>query len=366
MKSELTLVEKIFLLTGSFTIAAAVYLGVKYLFPITAPFVIAYLVAMLIEKPVKWLARRLGGRNGLAAIIIVVLMFVVLGGALGYVIWLGIKEIRELIQNYNYYVIYVQQSAAGICSNIDCWLGIADGSSFALVSDVAGQIVASLSDGVGGQLVGKVVSISLPMVINVVKLVGSFIVGVMSVIYLCGSMDKIRAWCRHNVFRREIKIVGDSLGQLIHIYFKVQAVIIVINALLCVIGLMIIGNPYAVVIGVLIGLIDALPIFGAGTVLLPWCVFELISGNFFPAAVLVTLYVLTYFVREIMESRCMGTRLGIAPFTMLVVIFVGLMVYGIMGFILGPVSYCIIKPLILYLKRIIERGKLKNIRKYYE
>ena len=58
----------------------------------------------------------------------------------------------------------------------------------------------------------------------------------------------------------------------------------------------------------------------------------------------------------------MGERLGIAPFTMLIVIFTGLMVYGIMGFILGPISYCIIKALIHYLKTVIERGKLN----YYD
>ena len=73
-----------------------------------------------------------------------------------------------------------------------------------------------------------------------------------------------------------------------------------------------------------------------------------------------TVYIVTYFVREIMESKCMGDRMGIAPFTMLMIIFVGILIYGIMGFILGPVSYVIIKALIGYLKTIIERGTLKK------
>lgn len=84
----------------------------------------------------------------------------------------------------------------------------------------------------------------------------------------------------------------------------------------------------------------------------------LLSGKIYEAAVLITMYIITYFVREIMESKCMGEKMGIAPFTMLMVIFVGLMVYGIMGFILGPISYCVIKALILYLKTVIERGRI--------
>ena len=53
----------------------------------------------------------------------------------------------------------------------------------------------------------------------------------------------------------------------------------------------------------------------------------------------------------------MGDRMGIAPFTMLMVIFVGIMVYGILGFILGPVSYCVIKALITYLRSVLENAE---------
>lgn len=76
------------------------------------------------------------------------------------------------------------------------------------------------------------------------------------------------------------------------------------------------------------------------------------------AVILVVLYIVTYFVREIMESKCMGDRMGIAPFTMLAVIYIGILVYGVVGFILGPISYCIIKALVLYLKSILEHDKL--------
>ena len=54
----------------------------------------------------------------------------------------------------------------------------------------------------------------------------------------------------------------------------------------------------------------------------------------------------------------MGDRMGIAPFTMLAVIYIGILVYGIVGFILGPISYCIIKALVLYLKSILEHDSL--------
>ena len=103
-----------------------------------------------------------------------------------------------------------------------------------------------------------------------------------------------------------------------------------INAGICIAGLLLIHNPYAVVIGILIGLVDALPFFGTGTVLIPWAVILLLFRNYYAGAVLLSVYVMTYFVREIMESKCMGDRLGIAPFTMLMVIFTGH--YGVWNF----------------------------------
>lgn len=356
--TEFTFGQKLKLLAGSVIIVAAVYLGLRYLFPIVSPFIIAYLVALLIEKPVKWLSKRLGGRKYLASGIIVFLLVVVIGGLLGYLLYMGLVEIKHFIRDYDYYVVFARKSASDICGNIDVWLGFEKGSSFKFLCNCTEQLARSMENGNSGQVVEKVVAVSLPVAVNVVKVVGSVIVGVMSVVYLSGLLDKIRKWREETVFWREVSVVTDSLKKLINVYFKVQAFILIINIVVCTAGLFIMGNPYAVVVGMIIGVVDALPIFGSGTILIPWAIFMLLSGKVYEAAILITIYIITYFVREIMESKCMGERMGIAPFTMLMVIFVGLMVYGIMGFILGPVSYCIIKALILYLKTVIERGRI--------
>lgn len=107
-------------------------------------------------------------------------------------------------------------------------------------------------------------------------------------------------------------------------------------------------------LGIIVGVVDALPVFGTGTILIPWMLFNLIMKDFLSAGVVLVAYVITYFVREIMESKCMGDKLGISPFTMLVIIFVGLLVYGIPGFITGPVSFVIIKALVLRLRCVMK------------
>lgn len=352
--------QKLQYISGIVIITVSVIAGFKYVFPFVAPFVIAYAVAVMIEKPVNRLARVFKGRKMIASAVIVILFSAVLCVGIGLAAYFGLAEIKSFIKNYEYNMVTFRQTAARICFNMDGWLGLSDGQCLEFICRCMEKFEKTVDNGGVSQIMTKVVTISVPAVIKTITVTGSVIICFISVVYLAVVIDNVRDWKKENVFRMEIKAVSDSLYRLIHVYFKIEALILVINSILCIIALLIIKNPYAVVLGILIGIVDMLPVFGTGTVLLPWALFELVNKNVTSAAVLVSAYVVTYFVREIMESKCLGDKTGIPPFVMLMVIFLGIMIYGIMGFILGPVSYCIMKALILHLKIEIERGTLKD------
>lgn len=352
--------QKLQYISGIVIITVSVIAGFKYVFPFVAPFVIAYAVAVMIEKPVNRLARVFKGRKMIASAVIVILFSAVLCVGIGLAAYFGLAEIKSFIKNYEYNMVTFRQTAARICFNMDGWLGLSDGQCLDFICRCMEKFEKTVDNGGVSQIMTKVVTISIPAVIKTITVTGSVIICFISVVYLSVVIDNVRDWKKENVFRMEIKAVSDSLYRLIQVYFKIEALILVINSILCIIALLIIKNPYAVVLGILIGIVDMLPVFGTGTVLLPWALFELVNKNVTSAAVLVSAYVVTYFVREIMESKCLGDKTGIPPFVMLMVIFLGIMIYGIMGFILGPVSYCIMKALILHLKIEIERGTLKN------
>ena len=352
--------QKLQYISGIVIFTVSVIAGFIYVFPFVAPFVIAYAVAVMIEKPVNRLARVFKGRKMIASAVIVILFSAVLCVGIGLAAYFGLAEIKSFIKNYEYNMVTFRQTAARICFNMDGWLGLSDGQCLDFICRCMEKFEKTVDNGGVSQIMTKVVTISVPAVIKTITVTGSVIICFISVVYLAVVIDNVRDWKKENVFRMEIKAVSDSLYRLIHVYFKIEALILVINSILCIIALLIIKNPYAVVLGILIGIVDMLPVFGTGTVLLPWALFELVNKNVTSAAVLVSAYVVTYFVREIMESKCLGDKTGIPPFVMLMVIFLGIMIYGIMGFILGPVSYCIMKALILHLKIEIERGTLKN------
>ena len=346
--------DRLKLLTGSVVITAATILILKYLFGYVWPFLVAYIIAIAIERPVKRLSGHMWNKKGLAAALIVILLTVVFAAIITYLIYMGIHELKLFIRNYDFYVIVLRQHCARLCLDIDSLMGLRQGCCMAFMERCFTGMTGSLT------IANKVIKVSVPFAIWITKVAGSLIVCIMSVVYLAGVLDKIRMWRQTTVFKDEVQAVTLALKNLLNVYFKIQLIIMAINSSISIAGLLIIHNSYAVIIGILIGLIDALPIFGTGTVLIPWSLILLLLRDVRSAAVLMTVYIVTYFVREIMESKCMGDKMGIAPFTMLMIIFVGILIYGIMGFILGPVSYVIIKALIGYLKTVIERGTLKK------
>ena len=126
---------------------------------------------------------------------------------------------------------------------------------------------------------------------------------------------------------------------------KAQGIIILVVMVLCTAGLWALGNPYFLLLGIVIGLMDALPFIGTGTVLLPMAVFLLFRGNIRLAVGYAGLFLLTYIVREFLEPRMLGAKLGIYPFVMVVVVYAGLYLYGTAGVILGPVTLLTVKEI---------------------
>lgn len=348
--------RRLVLLLGSGVIVFLVYLAVRYLFVLASPFIIAYGIALVIEKPVNALAKVFRGKKALASTLIVTGLTMIIAAAVFYITWLGVAEIKSFIANFEYLFIMVRQKTAGICLDVDGMLGLSDGCSLEFVCSCVDRIRRIFRNGQPEEVVSSVLRISFPILVNTAVIAGAVIVCLISVVYLSGVLEKVRKWRENSIFREEVCALTLELKKLIQVYFKIELIIMLINAGICIAGLLLIHNPYAVVIGILIGLVDALPFFGTGTVLIPWAVILLLFRNYYAGVVLLSVYVMTYFVREIMESKCMGDRLGIAPFTMLMVIFTGIMVYGILGFILGPLSYCMMKALIRYFASVLENA----------
>lgn len=347
--------KRLTLLAGGIVIAAVIFFIFKVLFYYVWPFMLAFCFAVLLQKPIIGLSRIVRGKRTLAASIVVTIVTLIILAVLLYVGYMAFRELKNFIANFDDNLNSLDGQLKLVCCRIDGWIKLKEGCSYAFFEKCKGIII----DGDGQQMFFTIMrKHSVPVITWCIMAVAGLIVCFIGTIYAAAGMEKYRSWRGNSIFREEIGAVHVGLRTLINVYFKVQLIIMSINMVLCSTAFLIIGNQYAILLGVLTGIIDALPIFGTGTVLMPWAVASLLFGHVQNAVILVVLYIITYFVREIMESKCMGDRMGIAPFTMLAVIYIGILVYGVAGFILGPISYCTIKALVLYLKSILEHDKL--------
>ena len=101
----------------------------------------------------------------------------------------------------------------------------------------------------------------------------------------------------------------------------------------------------ALLLAAAIALVDALPIFGTGTVLIPWAVLELLAGNLRLALGLLALYLVVWLVRSLLEPRLLGARAGLPPLPALMAMYVGFRAFGVAGMVLAPLVLLLLKEL---------------------
>ncbi|MBQ9313388.1 MAG: AI-2E family transporter [Clostridia bacterium] len=115
---------------------------------------------------------------------------------------------------------------------------------------------------------------------------------------------------------------------------------------------------YPFLLAVMIAIIDILPILGVGTVLNPWAIWQLVSGNYGFAIALFVTYIIIFAVRQFIEPRLVSKQFGVHPIITLFAMYAGFKVAGVFGLILGPIGLmilrCVFEPQ-------LEKGLFKDL-----
>ncbi len=135
--------------------------------------------------------------------------------------------------------------------------------------------------------------------------------------------------------RNRWSLVCDSLKNAVGGYFKAQLKIELWIYLLLLIGFLLLGIPNGPLVAFLIAVLDFLPFFGTGAVMLPWAVFKLLSADYQMALWLLVIWGIGQLVRQIIQPKIVGDSMGIAPLPTLILLFIGYKVGSVAGMILA-------------------------------
>lgn len=341
--------KKIILAGISVGVTLAVYLIFKYCLILVTPFIIGLLLALAVKRPVFWLKRRFR-IPVIFGTILVLLIFVGTGAC--FIIYVGSRFVAEMQKFFGHYDLYYGIAVGKICDmccNIDEMFGFVDGRTFEMVENGVMTTINKVSSEAIPVLAEKTVNALSSMVIWG----GGAIIAFTTLFVIIKDYEILEKKVKEGANSKWFRILFGRLSYFGGAYVKTQLLIMGITAVICTSTMYLIGNGYPVMIGILIGLLDALPFFGTGTVLIPWTLICLVTGNFINGAIIFTAYCLCYVIRELLEPHLMGGHMGIAPLIMLMTMYAGILLFGLFGFILGPVAYILVSEIMKYLRIVI-------------
>ena len=119
-------------------------------------------------------------------------------------------------------------------------------------------------------------------------------------------------------------------------FFKAQFLVSIIIFIVSLIGLLFIDPEVALLMSFIIWIIDFIPLIGSIVILAPWAIFQLIVGDVSTGTQLLILAAVLLIIRRTVEPKVMGQQIGLSPLATLIAMYLGLVFFGIMGFVIGP------------------------------
>ncbi len=351
--------KKILIIAG---ITGAVYAGCKYLLPLVIPFFAAYGTAVLLEPSARWIQKKLSVKIGERRWKIPI---EIIGGAeltaalfaLGAGIYFGgcrlIEQAKLLTDALPQLIKQFDTWLTGHCRSAEEIFHLKSGYVVCLMQDMLRELGVTIKAAAMPYLMVNSVSVFQWIVGGMVILLVMFLATVLTL----GKLEAIRRFEKRSLFREEFAVIHEKFGVFVRTYLRVQGVVLLLTMAVCMAGLWAIKNPYYILLGIGIGLLDALPLFGTGTVLAPWALVELVAGRGGKAAVLIGLYVLCYILRQVLETRMMAKGMGLSALETLVALYAGLELFGVWGVVLGPAALMISKALLEILETAPGRKK---------
>jgi len=326
------------------------------------PFAIAFIISKIISRPVEFLTKKFHLPRPLAVIFSLIGFIAIIGGIIYFFVAALFNEIISLESQWDTILTPLLEGIKNLSSrfnffyqNLNLDADIVKGLQDS-ISGIINGLITSLSAGVNAAanaVVNIVVSLPNIIIYIIITLVSTFFISNDSK-FIADSLEK------HIPLRWLIK-VQSVINDLFHAlggYLKAQGILITITFCELLIGFTLFDVRYALILAIVIAIIDALPILGTGTVLIPWAFVSVMTGQYKMGACLFGLYVFILVVRQLIEPKIVGTQIGIYPLLTLIAMYTGTQFVGIWGLILGPIVLIILKNI---LGSIYESGILKEI-----
>lgn len=322
------------------TVAAVFFLawGVfRYFFPLIAPFLLGWIFASVAEPVTRSIAEKRHLNRIFAAGVSVTLVLLFLLGA----VWLiGALCYRELTALASGIPGYAELAGQRLAAFRDWAVALADRIPGGL-GDVMGNTLSGLFRE-GSLLLDRVASGAISAAGNVAGKLpgGALMIGtaVISAYMIAAQYPTLKSWLFGSErFRCRWEPVLDRLRRTVGLWLTAQVKLTGVTFLIVTAGFLLLRVEHWLLWALVTAVVDAIPLLGTGTVLIPMALIGLLKGEQVRAVGLLGLYVTAMLTRSALEPRLVGRQLGLNPLVTLMALYAGFQIWGVTGMILSPI-----------------------------
>ena len=356
---------------------ALFYCFMKYAFGLFFPFILAFIVAMAMQRPINFISQKTKIKKGVVSGFMILLLVAVIGfliSLLGVKLWDGIQGFVDfLVRKFGDIPNFLDKAELWIADRISFLPAsveeMINTKADELIETMKG-LVTSQSDEIAEKLpelpkissmLGKVdfsaITDLTSGVINTAKQIPTVflatIVSIFACCFMAADYDSLVGFVKRQFagksdnFGKAKKIITTSFKNLIKAYI----LIILVTFTEMFLGLSVLKlfgiykGSWVFFIAIITAIVDIFPVLGTGTILLPWSLYSFISGDIPMGIGVLVLYIFITVMRQFIEPKLVAGQLGLPPFVTIMGMYIGLKIFGIIGMFMVPLTIILIKLL---------------------
>lgn len=345
-------------------ILGLVFFFIKYLFGVTAPFLLSFFFAVCLQRPLRKLDKKTNNKMHTfwSMFLIIVVLAVIIGPVILILSLIG-REIIEFVSYLGEQLNDLPNFLATLQNEIISLLKFLPDGIYTSVSDNITVFFSNLIDdfdlskfnidinSITSSLTSGITGV-YSVVKNIPSAILSIVIGIIAWIFFTKDYDYIVGFIKRqlpegkkNLLSETKQIFSKTILKMLRAYGLIMFItfceLFLGLSILNLIGVM--NNGYVFMIAIAIAIFDILPVAGSGGILIPWAAVSLILGSYPQAIGLIVIYVVITVIRQYIEPKIVGTSLGVHPIVTLAGLYFGLKLFGFMGMFIVPLAVMTLK-----------------------
>ncbi|MBQ9647912.1 MAG: sporulation integral membrane protein YtvI [Oscillospiraceae bacterium] len=318
--------------------AALLYAALRYLLVWLLPFLIAAAAAAAMEPAVRFFQARLRFKRGFSSLVLTLFLLFLLGGLLSLLGTTLTGEAYALLERAPALFDAAPAALDTLLARIERYSALCPPWLRETISDSLTRQVAEAGN-LLGSLVDRLIAALGMFAAALPRVFLGAATCVLAIYFTSSSWPVLRGFAQRQLSSESLQTLRrfrSGVTQSAARWLRAELTLCAVTFAELLAGFAFLRQPYALLLALLITLVDALPVFGTGTVLVPWALAEVLFQNIPKAVFLAALYLVTLTVRNVLEPRLLGAQAGLPPILSLLAMYLGFCSFGVAGMVLFP------------------------------